>query len=76
MNKLIRGLQILSDHYDKPNLYNLIANDNIIFAYNTDKAIPKELVDEMVNLGWYQIVSGDNFTSEDYDLEKAWLFHI
>jgi len=76
LDKFIEGLQTLQPYYDKPNGFHIGAEHDIFYAYPTDKPLPKEAIDKMIELGWHQpeVDMGDDkdFEAKHYDAKEGW----
>jgi hypothetical protein len=73
MNEVIEGLKILQKYFDE-NWYNLGADHEVIYVYETKKPVEKQDIIKLIELGWDQDVSikGDEFAEEDYDPRESW----
>jgi hypothetical protein len=69
LNRLIEGLQILSNHYDDPTGYQTAAEHDQFYAFKTDKPLSPENAVKMQELGWFQ---EDANAAGDYDPEAGW----
>ena len=75
-DSLIKGLQILSNYYDKPGGYNTGANHDVVYGYPTDKPLTNEDVQKMIDLGWHQGHDEMNYNEDmkvsDYRDDESW----
>ena len=76
--KIIEGLQLLRPFYDTK--YTTGAEHDVLYAYATARPLPPELVQKMVDLGWFQeeayeneeVDGGEDFKAEHYNPECGW----
>lgn len=67
LNNFLEGVNILRPYYNDPNGYHLGADHDIIYLYTTDKPLSPEAVQKMLDLGWFQESS-----PEEYNPEEGW----
>lgn len=77
-DNLIKGLQILQPHYNKPGGLNTGAEHDVLYAYTTDKPLSASHIEQMIKAEWFQKnvkYSGDEYGKKDYDPEEGWAFY-
>ena len=77
LSKILEGLQTLQPFYDGKE-YVTGAEHDVLYAYATKRPLPPELVQKMVDLGWFQedeeglIPEGEEFAAKHYSPEESW----
>lgn len=74
---IIEGLTILQQYRDTDTGFETGADHDVIYAYPTDQAVPREDVQRLIELGWTQpdVDTGDDeveFAAEHYDQCESW----
>ena len=64
INEVIKGMEILSKYFDEDG-YNVGAEHDVIYVYNTDKAVSEEDIVTLRSNGWEQ-------DSAEYSLKESW----
>lgn len=71
-NNVLRGMEILLQHFDNPAGYHIGAEHEIIYVYATDKPLDAETVKELEELGWIQ----EDAAGDEYDPEAGWSTYV
>ncbi len=81
VQNLVAGLAILQPYYDKPGGYHIGAEHDVIYAYPTNKPLPIEDIQKMIDLEWFQeeadYESGtEDFSVKHYDPHESWTAYV
>lgn len=76
---IVEGIQILAKYRDKPG-WDLGAEHDVIYCFNTDRPVTPEDLQRLVDLGWFQEDAdydpSDGFKVENYDPEESWTAYV
>ena len=74
LKNLLAGITTLQPYYDNPDGYHLSAEHDQIWMRQTDKPLPPEVVQKMIDAKWFQegAVYEDEFKAENYAPEESW----
>ena len=77
---ILEGISLLLPYYDKPDGYHLYAEHEQISMVATDKSLPEEIVEKLIELGWHQEYSGRNYSEdfavEHYRSDEGWVAYV
>ena len=68
LSSFVEGLNTLLPYYQNKDGYHIGSEYDQFYAYKTDIPLPPQVVQKMLDLGWFQ-PEGDDDT---YDPEYAW----
>ena len=71
LNNFMEGLATLRPYYDDPNGHHIGAEHDQIFAYATDRPLPRPDFAKMLGLGWFQTTVGGE-PDVTYDPATGW----
>lgn len=74
LKDLLTGIRTLQSYYTKPEGHHLAAEHDQIWLYATDKPLPPDDVQKMIDANWWQERSdySKDFMVAEYDPEKSW----
>ena len=75
IRNLIIGLQILLPHYKNPDGFNLTADNEVIYAFNTELELSENNIMLMISLGWHQDCDEEEFLLGSYNQEQSWIYY-
>ena len=76
---IIEGMTIISKYYNKDNNYNVGAEHDILYLFETDKPVSKEDLKTLIDLGWTQEEADfvdETFTIAAYDQGLSWSAYV
>lgn len=73
LSNFVDGLTILRGYFDSDG-YEIGAEHDIFYVYQTDRPLSDEHLAKLIELGWFQegLAGGDEFKAENYDPEEGW----
>lgn len=79
MDNLLKGLTILKPYYESSK-FKISAKHDAIYAFPTDREIPKPLVKAMIESDWHQeydsLDHNSDFEVGDYKKDEFWIYYI
>lgn len=80
LSNFVDGLSTLRPYYNDPDGYHIGAEHDQFWAFQTDKPLPPEVVQQMIELGWFQEYErddddkddGEDFALKDYRADESW----
>lgn len=76
---LIAGLTLLQTYRDDETGFDVGADHDVIYAYETSKALSEDDVNKMVSFGWHQehdeVDYESDFKYSEYRQDESWHFY-
>ena len=73
--EVVKGIQILNRYRTNKDATNLACEHDVLYAEKTDKALPEEVIAELIDLGWQQ-ASKEIFSVSQYDQDEYWEYYL
>jgi alkylation response protein AidB-like acyl-CoA dehydrogenase len=68
LKNFIKGIRLLRPFYADPDGYHIQAEHDQFFMDATNRPVPREIVKELKDLGWFQ----PNVDKDGYDISESW----